>query len=596
MKKIFFLFLVSLITFGCRQIKIDQPDITTGELREHITFLASDSLKGRKPGTPECKIAAHYIGDQFKAFGYEPLADDGYQYFDVITQVKAGPNNKLSTSTITATLNEDFIPFSFSANTTAEGDLFFCGYGFDLNTDSLQWNDYEKVDVSGKWVLILQADPELDNDNSPFIKYEKNRDKVLTAKDKGAIGVLIVSGVDYDKRDQLTKLELDQMGTHSDVPVFSITRNLANDLLEKSGKKIEDLEATIQETNKPLSFDCSTTLTGTSEVIFKKVKTQNVIGFLEGNDPQLKKQVILIGGHYDHLGFGGPNSGSRVPEKHAIHHGADDNASGTASVIEIAEKLAAHRKSLRRSVIVMSFGAEELGLLGSKAFTENPPVDLKRIVTMINIDMVGRLKDSKELLVGGTGTSTESESILDSLVKGRDLKIAKSPNGFGPSDHASFYVENIPVFFFTTGAHEDYHTPRDVVSKINFEGLKEVDDYIYDLSTDLINRDSTLVFREAGPKKETSTRRKSGVTIGFMPSFTQTDNNGLGVDGVTPGRPGDLGGLKKGDVIIAINGKPIHNIYDYMARMNKLKFGETITVDVVRGEEKKVLLIQLEDK
>jgi len=596
MKKIFYLFAIAILVFRCTPGGIDNPEITTTELRKHITFLASDSLKGRKPGTPECKIAAHYIGDQFKAFGYEPLADNGYQYFDVITQVYAGPKNSLSTSSFTAALNKDFVPFSFSANTTAEGDVLFCGYGFDLNTDSLQWNDYETVNVAGKWVMILQADPDLDDENSPFIKYEKNRDKVLTAKDKGAVGVLILSGTDYDKRDQLAKPEPDQMGTHSEIPVFSITRNFANKILEKKGKTIEDLEATIHKTNKPFSFDCNTTLTGTSEVTFKKVKTQNVISFLEGNDPKLKNQIILIGGHYDHLGYGGSNTGSRVPEEHAIHHGADDNASGTASVIEIAEKLAANRKSLRRSVIVICFGAEELGLLGSKAFTSNPPVDLKRIVAMINIDMVGRLKDSQEFLVGGTGTSLESGSILDSLIKGRDLKITKSPNGFGPSDHASFYVENIPVFFFTTGAHEDYHTPRDVVSKINFEGLKKVDDYIYDLSIDLINRDSTLVFREAGPKKETATRRKSGVTIGFMPSYIQSGNNGLGVDGVTPGRPADLGGMKKGDLITAINGKPIHNIYDYMARMNKLKFGQTITVDIVRDGEKKILLIQLEDK
>ena len=171
-----------------------------------------------------------------------------------------------------------------------------------------------------------------------------------------------------------------------------------------------------------------------------------------------------------------------------------------------------------------------------------------------------------------------------------------SPNGFGPSDHASFYVEDIPVFFFSTGAHEDYHTPQDVIAKINFEGLKELDNFIYELSYSLVNRDSALTFQEAGPMQQTGARRRSGVTLGFMPSFTDTGNKGLGVDGVTPGKPAYLGGIKKGDIITAIEGKSISNIYDYMARMSKLDFGQIITVDVIREGEKQVFLIQLEDK
>ena len=300
MKKPLQLFVLAIVLFACKQSGIDQPEITTNELREHITFLASDSLKGRKPGTPECLVAAHYIGDRFKAFGYKPLAENGYQYFDVITGVSAGEKNNLAVLSTTATLNKDFIPFSFSANATAEGDVVFCGYGFDLHTDSLQWNDYKSVDVTGKWVLILQADPDLDNENSPFIKFEKVRDKVLTASDKGAIGVLVVSGVDFDKRDRLAKLELDQTGTRSGIPVFSIKRDLANKIMAKIGRTIEAVEATIKKSFQPLAFDCNTNVSGTSEVTFKKVKTQNVIGFLEGTDPVLKKQIVVIGGHYDH--------------------------------------------------------------------------------------------------------------------------------------------------------------------------------------------------------------------------------------------------------------------------------------------------------
>ncbi len=594
--KYFLFFALLLLAISCKQSGIDNPEISIEELNSHITFLASDSLKGRKPGKPEGKIAAQYIKDQFESFGYKPLGDDGFQYFDVITGVEAGSNNSLAIGDISGNMDTDFRPFSFSANASLEADVVFCGFGFDINKTDLVWEDYKDMDVKGKWVLILRADPELDNDESEFIPYSKDRTKVLTAKDKGAAGVLLVSGEEFNPRDKLQKLELDQMGTNSGIPAFHITRTFADEILKGSGKKVEDLEKLLLKIKKPASFDCKTSVKGVSDVTFKKVKTQNVIGFLEGSDPVLKDQIIVIGGHYDHLGFGGQNSGSRVPEEHAIHPGADDNASGIASVIEIAEKLAANKESLKRSVIVMAFGAEELGLLGSKYFTEHPLVDLDKIMAMINVDMVGRLKDTEELMVGGTGTSEEAPTILEVLVKDTGLKLAMSPNGFGPSDHASFYIENISVFFFSTGAHEDYHTPLDVISEINFEGLKKLDDFVYDVSVELINRDSALVFQEAGPKQESGPRRRKGIRLGIMPSFTQTDNTGLGVDGVTPGGPAALGGILKGDKIVAIEGNPVTNIYDYMARMAKLEFGQTITVDFIRDGEKQVLLIQLEDK
>ena len=245
----------------------------------------------------------------------------------------------------------------------------------------------------------------------------------------------------------------------------------------------------------------------------------------------------------------------------------------------------------------MAFAAEEMGLLGSKYFTANPLIDLEKIVAVINIDMVGRLKETNELMVGGTGTSIEGEELLSNLVEETGLKLSMSPNGFGPSDHASFYIEELPVFFFSTGAHEDYHTPKDGIEGINFEGLKLLDDFIYSLSENLINSDNTLTFQEAGPMQQTTNvRRRSGVTLGIMPNFTSTENNGLGVDGVTPGRPAALGGILKGDIITAIEGKEVTNIYDYMARMNNLEFGQTITVDIIRDGEKKVFLIQLEDQ
>jgi len=373
---------------------------------------------------------------------------------------------------------------------------------------------------------------------------------------------------------------------------LNIKRNIADKILEKSGKTIEQVENEIIETQKPLSFAIPCELFAETETLQHKVKTQNVIAVLEGNDPILKDQYIIVGGHYDHLGMGGYGSGSRMPDTVAVHNGADDNASGIAGIIEIAEKLAAQNNN-KRSIIFMAFGGEEMGLLGSKYFVNNPLVDLKNINAMVNIDMIGRLNESNKILIGGTGTSIEAETILNNNVKEIDINLSFSPEGFGPSDHASFYSENIPVFFISTGAHEDYHTPFDDIDKINFEGQKAISDYLVNVIEDLSRRDSTLTFQEAGPKKNTNFRGRLKVTLGIMPDFTSTDLKGLGVGGVRPDGPAKKGGMQKGDLIIAVDGKSVENIYDYMNRLKKLKPGQIITVDIIRNDEKKVLLIQL---
>jgi len=585
-----------IFLFSCQRVLIDNPEITLVELNEHINFLASDSLKGRKPGTPGGQIAAEYIRDQFKSFGFELLGEKGFQFFEVITSIEPGEGNALHTDDYEGELQKDFIPFNFSENGSLDANVVFCGFGFEIENDSLKWNDFDGMDLDGQWALILKGDPEPENEDSPYLSYSQDRSKVLAAKDHGAAGVLLVSGSTLDARDGLTRLEPDQMGTNSGLPAFHISRPFANAILSKSETTIEDLESKLIAERQPHSFDCRTSLKGHSEVNYIAVNTQNVVGFLQGNDPLLNNEVVVFGAHYDHLGMGGANSSSRALGEIAVHYGADDNASGVATIIEIAEKLAAMRSEIKRSVVVMAFGAEEMGLLGSKYFTANPLIDIENIVAMVNVDMVGRLKETRELMVGGTGTSTETEALLTELVEGHDLKLAMSSNGFGPSDHSAFYVEDIPVFFFSTGAHGDYHTPDDVPERINFEGLKALDDFVFDLGYELLNRQTALVFQEAGPKQETSPRRRSGVRLGIMPNFTQTENNGLGVDAVSPGGPADLGGILKGDRIVAIEGKPVTNIYEYMDRMSKLKFGQTVSVDVVREGEKKIFLIQLENQ
>jgi len=576
---------------ACSTIRIDNPDISVKELNDHISFLASDSLKGRLPGTPEDRVAAEYILNQFADFGLQLFDSSGLQHYEVVTNMSIGPGNQLQIGDYKADVSEEYVPFAFSESTSLSASVVFSGYGFMIEQDNLSWNDFAGVDISGKWVMILRGDPEIDNLSSPYISYSKDRDKAMQAKDLGAGGVLLVSGPAFDQNDRLDDLEPRQSSTG--IPVFQINRKIANKILHPAGETIEELEKKLINKRQPNSFELEMNIAGSSELVQESVQTFNVVAILKGSDPMYADEFIVIGAHYDHLGMGGPGSGSRLQDSTGIHYGADDNASGVAAMIEMAEKLASGRDSLKRSIIFVAFGAEEMGLLGSKYFVENSPVGLDQIKAMLNIDMIGRLTVERNLQIGGVGTSVEGKSILEAHSEGTPFSLAMLEEGYGPSDHASFYGVDIPVFFFSTGAHMDYHTPNDRVDSINFEGLKAISDYIHLVAGDITNREKALSFQEAGPKTGTQSRRRSGVTLGIMPDFAGNVMNGLRADFVVEGKPAYNGGMKKGDIITAINGLPVKNIQDYMYRLSKLKFGETINVEVKRGEKTELLLIQL---
>lgn len=592
MKKYIILAAIALM-LNLNLVAQNEAEITTTELNEHIKYLASDDLAGRLSGTPEGLLAAKYIRDQIKSFS-TLLGENGFQYFEVVTDVKLGENNRLSFNGFNAELDVDFAPYSFSKNTTSDAEVVFAGYGLEINTDELKWNDYQNIDVKGKWVMVLRGDPENEKEDSKFLLFADDRDKVLTARDKGAVGVLFVSGNKFDAQDKLVTLYFDKTSSDAGLPVLNIKRIVADQLLKSKETSIETLESRIDSLLKPESYEIGIAVKATTEIIQQKVKTQNVVSLIEGSHPVLKNEYVVIGAHYDHLGLGGQGSGSRTPDVSAPHNGADDNASGVAGIIEIGEKLASMKDQLKRSVVLIAFDTEEMGLLGSTYFTRHSPVDLKSVKAMFNFDMIGRLDaENLKMIVNGTGTSVEAESLLDKYKEQFNLKVAYSPEGYGPSDHAAFYGEDIPVFFFTTGAHGDYHTPEDDTELINFEGAKLVSDYAFEVINDVINRDESLSFQIAGPKKQARYGRALKVTLGIMPDFTSTEENGLGVGAVTPDRPAHKAGMLKNDRIVAIDGKAVKNIYDYMNRLKKLEAGQIISVDVIRGEEKIVLLVQL---
>lgn len=593
-KKIIFLFSLLFAGFfvASAQTAISRAD----QLNTTISYLASEELGGRKAGTDGDSLAAVFIRSKLAESGAELLGNNGFQYFGIVAGVKSGEGNRLVSDGNEFEPGTDFQPFSFSSNSSLNAPVVFAGFGLSGTSGDLNWDDYAEVDVKDKWVLVFRGDPEPEKANSAFIPMATDRAKALTARDRGAAGLLLVSPASIEKSDHPIDIAYDKTVSDAGIPVVSITRKVASVILGLNTTSIDSIEKVMIDGKKPAFIPVKSTVNATTDVVREKVTTRNIMAMLPGSDPLLKNEFIVVGAHYDHLGMGGTGSGSRVPDEHAVHGGADDNASGVAAVLSMADYFSAKENRPARSLLLVSFGAEEMGLLGSRYFVGHCPVDLKSIKAMVNLDMVGRLKlDLPTLTVSGTGTFTIADSLLDMLSGKRPFEVKRSPDGYGPSDHAAFYGEGIPVLFITTGAHEDYHTPADLASRINYEGTMKVIDFTADLVSKLGNLKSDLVFRESGNRKEGGNYgRGLKVTLGIMPDVSGAETSGgMKVEGTRKDGPAQKAGMVKGDIITAINGLPVGNIYDYMSRLGKLKPGERVNVEVLRDGKKEILIIQL---
>ena len=518
------------------QDKIDPgaAEIMSFEILGHIKYLASDNLKGRLPGTSESKLAIDYISKNWEAQGVEPAGTKSYkQSFSFINNVSLGQRNmlRIRNSRKQYIVQKDFIPIGSSGNGSVNEDVVFIGYGLDIN-DSLSWNDYAEVDVRGKWVLLLLDGPDGDSPHSPYGRHKTLYNKMITARDHGASGILFMNRFETADDNNLRPLQYRQSSSTAGLPVIQITHLVANEILINHGQSIAELRSKMDEQLTPLSFSVGCKVSANVNLTFAKETASNMIGFIEGNDPVLKDEYIIVGAHFDHLGLGGRRSGSLDPDTLIIHNGADDNASGTAGVLELSHKLMSNRHLLKRSVLVVCFDAEEKGLLGSKYYTENPVRNISDAAMMVNMDMIGRLNDNPVIL-GGVGSSENFEDIIANTRKNHILEIETNMGGieFGRSDHASFYRENIPVLFFFTGAHEDYHKPTDDWDKIDYQGEKEILDFIYDLIIDV----SQLKEKPAFAEIETNTTNNQNpvfkVTFGVIPAYG-SQKVGLEIDGV----------------------------------------------------------------
>ena len=556
-------------------------EITKNEIMGHIRYLSHENRDGRYPGTRGSKDVIAYLVKRLKSYSVQPGAGQSFiQPFNITTGIELGENNTVRVNDNVLTVGDDYIPLSFSGNGSTSALAVFAGYGFNIEEDDLKWNDYEELDVKGKWVIVLRHSPERNNQHSVYAPHSALHKKMLVARDRGATGILFVSQLEDQ---ELYPLKYIPGYKNAGIPAIHLSNDRAEEIFKTVGWSRQMIQETMNRSLESITFELpNTIIESVVNLNFIEARAANVIGAIRSGNRKYRDEYIVVGAHFDHIGMGGDGSGSRKPNENAVHPGADDNASGIAGLLELAQKLTAYKSRLKRSILLIGFDAEEKGLQGARHFTEHPTVDLANIITMINMDMIGRMKDSSAT-VGGVGTSPVFKPLLDSLSRNRGVNLNMTLPGFGPSDHAAFYSRDVPVLFFFSGFHNEYHTPDDTWKLINLQGEKDILELIYDIVFHLARTPDRPVYTEAGPKQGQMNRdTRFKVTFGIMPAYGSM-KDGLEVDGISnPDGPAAKAGIKKGDVIKSINGKAIKDIYEYMDRLGELEKGMTIPVLVDR--------------
>jgi hypothetical protein len=569
----------------------------------YVSFLASDELKGRGDGSPELERAADYIESQFRTFGLKPAGADGYsQKFEITTGSELGSKNAFQVDGVSLKPNSDFVTIPFSSAADVEAPAIFAGYG--ITAPELQWDDYEGIDAKGKIVVAFRHEPQELDDKSKFngrnfTSHAAFLNKTINARRHGAVAVIFITdpnnhASEPDVVGQATReSETDDLG----IPAIHATRASLTPVFTKLGKDLGDLQRKMDADLKPRSFD----LTGArihvvTDITRIRKTVRNVLGAIQGSDPKLSKEWVVIGAHYDHLGLG-DNHSLAQSEIGKVHHGADDNASGTAGVLELARLAARNRQMLKRSILFMTFAGEELGLFGSSEFVTHPTVPLDSIVAMINMDMIGRLHNNK-LSVLDVGSAPNFKQWLEDSNKPVGLDINYSDGGeVGGSDHMSFAAKHVPNLFFFTGLHTDYHRPSDTADKINAPGAIQVLSLVALTAQHIANADSRPQYVEVRQEHPQSSGSASvggyGPYFGSVPDF-RDDLNGVLFADVRAGSPAGKAGLKAGDLLVEFDGHAIKNLYDFTYALGAKKIGDVVPVVVQRNGQAVKVNVTLE--
>jgi hypothetical protein len=564
-------------------------------MKRDLYFLASDDCEGRGPGTKGIDLAADYIAKQFADAGLKPGGVNGYfQPFTIQgPAVLETPNSIAVTGPDKKAVNlgdNDYHVMGISGSGKVSAPLVFVGYGLQTK---VKYDEYVGIDVKGKIVVMLRRTPRWGSDNSPFGGKKGNfygglEKKVAVAQTNGAAAVILINDAS-EAGDVLPPFSLLAAGTSNKIPCIQVKRSVIDPILKSGlGMSLPEIEKAIDRDLKPLSGPLNGwTAKVETHVARSRIPVKNVIAVLDGKGP-LANEILVVGAHYDHLGYGG--SGSLAGGVNAIHHGADDNGSGTTAVMELARRYAEKKDRQGRKLVFMAFSAEERGLLGSQHYCKEPLFPLADTAAMVNIDMVGKLRPDMEtkkdkLIVQGIDTSKNFGALVEKL-NTPGFTFAKTKGGNGPSDHSSFYDKKIPVLFFWTGTHPDYHKPSDTAERINYEGMKKIVDYVDTVVAEL----ATVKDRPQyiAVKGGAATGAPAGAKLGVRPNY-ESDKEGLLLDGVNPGEAAEKAGLKAGDRIVEIAGKTVTNIETYMVIMSQQKVGQAIEIGILRDGKKMTL-------
>lgn len=569
--------------------------ISADHYQQTVKFLASDALKGRGTGTPELKKAAAYIAGQFKALGIKPASGSSYyQTFDVTTNAKLGKGNELAYTVHggkrqAAALSQEFNPYNFSGNARVSGPVVFAGYG--ITAPEYDYDDYAGLDVKGKIVLVLRHEPQEFDEKSKFggkvyTVHEQRQTKAVNAKFHGAKAVLFVNDmsnhtVDSDVVDKFSS----HVGPNSpDIPFVQVKASLVAQWLEPSGKNLKSWIEAVDKNLKPESFEIPGLTVDLDVNVQREVRqVPNVVAYLPGETDE----YVILGAHFDHLGMGEQSSMAPDLAGKAIHHGADDNASGSAGLLELADYFAAQPKR-KRGILFLAFSAEELGLIGSSYYVNHPILPLEKCVTMVNMDMIGRIKDGR-VFVGGTGTGSTLMSLLDEVKPAHPkLKLDLSEQGgYGSSDHFSFTIKQVPVLFFFSGLHADYHKPSDTWEKIDNVDAADLVNLVAEVTIKLQEAPQRPTYVKVSTPAPAATASASasgggGAWFGSVPDMGET-KGGFKISDVTKGSPADVAGLKGGDLIVEFDGKAISNLYDFTYALRSKKPGDVVGLKYNRG-------------
>jgi Tol biopolymer transport system component len=551
-------------------------------IEKDIRTLAAPEMEGRGLGTKGIDKAADYLEARMRAIGLEPLFGASFrQAFPVKIGVTAGANNKLE-----GVANGDWTPLGFSSAGPFSGQVAFVGYG--ISAPPLNYDDYAGIDLKGKVAVMLRYEPQEKDEKSPFdgrkpSRWSAMRYKVLQARERGAVAVIFTTGPLQDEaHDSIPALKNDGPESPAGIPVLQVKTSVAEKWLGDLTKWQKDVDSDLEPRSRVLEAK----LTGNVDVNAEYAQTANIAGTIPGKGPHAN-EIVVVGAHYDHLGYGG--EGSMKPNVKAIHPGADDNASGTASVLAIAEDLK-KRGGEGRTVVFTLFSGEERGLAGSGYFVQHPPFAIDRVVAMVNLDMVGALRDEK-VTVFGTDSAPEWKSIVDAANKPVKLVLTETGDGYGPSDQTSFYAVRIPVIHLFTGAHERYHSPEDVADAINFAGAARVASLTANIVASLQHGETPHYARAASAPAMEGDSRGYGAYLGTVPDYSAMDatTGGVLLSDVRPGSPAERAGVRGGDRVVEIGGTRIENLYDMTYALQDHKPGDTVDIIVVRKAERVTL-------